>query len=82
MRDPKRIPEILDELKGIWGAFPDLRLGQLIINVIDSQMSGNSIEVDQSFYYIEDEKLIQHFRNYLSEVKYIEPNKPNVQNKE
>jgi hypothetical protein len=82
MRDPKRIPLILDELKGIWGAFPDLRLGQLISNVIGTQMLGDSIEVEQKFYYIEDEELINHFRNYLSEVKYIEPNKPNIQNKE
>ena len=77
MRDPKRIPQILDELKGIWGAFPDLRLGQFIINVIDSQIVN-----EQQFYYMEDEELIKLFRNYFSEVKYIEPNKPNIQNKE
>ena len=77
MRDPKRIPQILDELKGIWGAFPVLRLGQFIINVIDSQIVN-----EQQFYYMEDEELIKLFRNYFSEVKYIEPNKPNIQNKE
>jgi hypothetical protein len=70
MRDPKRIPEILDELKGIWGAVPDLRFGQLIINVIGTQIL--SKENDQQFYYMEDEELIKLFRKYLSEVKYIE----------
>ena len=80
MRDPKRIPQFLDELKGIWGAFPDLRFGQMIINVIKQEMSsGNDCVDEQNFYYIEDEELLKHFRNYLSEVKYIEPNKSNIQ---
>lgn len=32
MRDPNRIPEILETVKTLWEANPDLRLGQLIIN--------------------------------------------------
>jgi hypothetical protein len=72
MRDPKRIPEILNELKGIWSTIPDLRLGQLIGNVMTDSMD---------FYYMEDEELIKILRDHYSEVKYIEPNKPNIQDK-
>jgi hypothetical protein len=72
MRDPKRIPEILNELKGIWSTIPDLRLGQLIGNVMTDSMD---------FYYMEDEELIKILRDHYSEVKYIEPNKSNIQDK-
>ena len=67
MRDPKRIPKILNELKEIWSSFPDLRLGQLLLNVLENQ----------AFYYIEDEAIIKILRHHYSEVKNIEPNKPN-----
>ena len=32
MRDPARIPKILEKVRRIWEAEPDLRLGQLIWN--------------------------------------------------
>lgn len=35
MRDPKRIDLILSEIKELWYAHPDWRLGQLIVNVFD-----------------------------------------------
>ncbi|QEI06412.1 hypothetical protein FXN63_11660 [Pigmentiphaga aceris] len=34
MRDPARIDEILSELNRYWQANPDLRLGQIIVNMI------------------------------------------------
>lgn len=71
MRDPKRIPRILNELKGIWSSYPDLRLGQLILNVLS----------DPVLYYVEDSELIKVLRDHYSEVKYIETNKPDIQNK-
>ena len=33
MRDPNRIPIILDQIENLWKQYPDLRLAQLIINV-------------------------------------------------
>ena len=48
MRDPKRIPEILHEVQRVWEAFPDLRLGQLLLNCVS----------DPALYYIEDEDLV------------------------
>jgi uncharacterized protein YihD (DUF1040 family) len=71
MRDVKRIPEILNELKGIWSSFPDLRLGQLILNVLN----------DPQLYYMEDDEIIKCLRDHYSEVKYIEAYKSNISNK-
>ncbi len=73
MRDPKRIPEILNELKGIWSSFPGLRLGQLICNMWLSE---------QDLYYIEDEELMKILKDHYSEVRNFENNKPNIQDKE
>lgn len=47
MRDPKRIDLILDIIRTIWVAEPDLRLMQLLGNVYDSGRE----------YYIEDDDL-------------------------
>ena len=52
MRDPNRIPEIIDELKVLWEANPDLRLGQLIINAINPGTPYSEL------FYIEDDKLL------------------------
>jgi len=49
MRDPTRIDKILDRIKELWKKFPDLRLGQLILNVIQ----------DPALYYIEDADLAE-----------------------
>ena len=49
MRNPKRIPDILKRIQLIWEKHPDLRLGQLIGNVIDARY----------LYEIEDDKLIK-----------------------
>ena len=56
MRDPKRIPVILDELRRIWEAYPDLRLGQLILNFGPR---------DPALYYIEDEELISFMKTKI-----------------
>lgn len=34
MRDPERIPRILAKLEEVWRASPDLRLGQLLVNLV------------------------------------------------
>lgn len=47
MRDPKRIPKVLKELGKIWKKYPDLRLGQLLLNL------------GFDFYYVEDNNLIK-----------------------
>jgi len=49
MRDPNRIALVLKEIEKIWIKYPDMRLGQLICNVIRSDM----------LYCIEDDILLK-----------------------
>jgi len=56
MRDPKRIPKILKEIEKVWEKYPDMRLGQLITNVIEEEF----------LFYIEDESLVKELiTNYI-----------------
>ena len=48
MRDPNRIPNVLYDVQRVWEAFPDMRLGQLLLNVAE----------DPTLYYMEDEELV------------------------
>ena len=50
MRDKKRIPDILARLENVWEKYPDLRLGQLIVNVVDDA---------SLLYMLEDNELIE-----------------------
>ena len=50
MRDKKRIPDILARLGNVWEKYPDLRLGQLIVNVVDDA---------SLLYMLEDNELIE-----------------------
>lgn len=54
MRDKDRIPKILERLSVVWKKHPDLRLGQLIGNVV----AGNTM------YYAEDEELIEAIEKF------------------
>lgn len=58
MRDANRIDVILNEIKDIWKKYPDLRLGQLICNVV----------CDPPLYYMEDEKLVKELKEYYENV--------------
>ena len=40
MRDPKRIDGMIERLRALWKAYPDMRLGQLIGNVPPHDSSG------------------------------------------
>lgn len=60
MRNTNRIDRILNEIRIIWKQYPDLRLGQLILNVIE----------DPALYYIEDKELVELLKQtYLKELK-------------
>ena len=54
MRDPNRIDKVLDEIKEIWKKYPDLRLGQLLCNVLQ----------DPALYYVEDNDLVKYVKAY------------------
>ena len=53
MRDPKRIDVILMALSNIWHKYPDMRLGQLIGNVLEGV----------GLYYVEDDGLINALKD-------------------
>lgn len=59
MRDINRIDRILKEIGTIWKQYPDLRLGQLILNVIN----------DPALYYIEDDELVELLKQTYSNLK-------------
>lgn len=49
MRDVNRIDGMLKRIGEIWKEYPDLRLGQLLCNVVD----------ETYLYYIEDKDLLR-----------------------
>ena len=61
MRNPERIPEILKRLEKIWLKYPDLRLGQLIGNVVEGIR----------LYYGEDDNLITTLEEYYKDTKEV-----------
>ena len=59
MRDPKRINKYLRKIKEVWSKNPDLRLGQLLLNIVPSV---------NSLYYIEDEELVNLLEKFYSNI--------------
>lgn len=66
MRDPKRIPEILEELKKAWEKNPDLRLGQIIVNI--ARIKEKKEETCPFVFYIEDNKILEGLK-YMNRIK-------------
>lgn len=60
MRDPDRISIILDKIREIWEASPDMRLGQLIINV-----TGQS----DNLWNLEDDVLLDDLQEWVETSK-------------
>lgn len=52
-RDKSRIPEVLSKVEEVWKQYPDLRLGQLLLNVCGQK----------DLFSIEDEELVRCFEN-------------------
>lgn len=63
MRDPNRIPEVLEEIEHLWRLHPDWRLGQLISN-----LAAWSDPVEGSVYDIEDDALVEEVHRHLSQL--------------
>lgn len=56
MRDPKRIDEVLNTVKTVWEQYPDMRFGQLVVNILG---------IDP--FYIEDDVILKAFQNWIEE---------------
>jgi hypothetical protein len=61
MRDINRIDNFCNELAKYWKQVPDLRFGQLIINIF------GSCEKDPWFY--EEDEMLKVFENFFKEEK-------------
>ena len=61
MRNPERIPKVLKEIEKVWKKNPDLRLGQLIGNLLEGP----------TLYYIEDDILVKALKHYYKNVQSI-----------
>jgi hypothetical protein len=57
VRDPKRIPRILDQLADLWRQVPDQRLGQLVCNYLGCH--------EDSLWYIEDDETERLIRDAI-----------------
>lgn len=58
MRDPNRIGPVLMEIERLWRKQPDLRLGQLILNIVKGEFSPEVSEL----YNLEDAEIIKRLR--------------------
>lgn len=55
MKDVSKISKTLNEIEKIWNENPDLRLGQLILNLFLTPYS---------LYFVEDEDLVDKLKEY------------------
>ena len=66
MRDPNRIPRILEKLNRAWQIAPDMRLAQLIYCITtlgkDPELSSNK----QSIFHTEDDEIEQRLDEWLA----------------
>ncbi len=56
-KDPKRVDPLMKRLTAVWRQNPELRLGQLI---------GNALNSNVDLYYVEDDKLINELELYTA----------------
>lgn len=64
MRDPKRIPRILNLLEEYWSRYPDLRLGQIVGNFTPRHKGGDP----GNSYNVEDEVVEQAMFEHLHQL--------------
>lgn len=48
MRDPARIPRLLALVERIWRRYPDLRLGQIIVNALPDRFENDPFFIEDS----------------------------------
>jgi len=59
MRDPARIEPILNLIRTAWELNPDMRLGQLIVNIVRPKESCPEV------FYVEDDELVRRVGKYF-----------------
>ena len=66
MRDPKRIPEMLQALGEVWMKYPDLRLGQLVDNARFFNEDGTTQDSRIPMFMVEDDLTLKGLRGMLA----------------
>lgn len=59
MRNPNRISDIMYELELLWRRYPDLRLGQLMLNGLSST----------DLYYKEDREMVETIKEFYRKLE-------------
>ena len=59
MRNPNRIQHICNRLAALWSKYPDLRLGQLMINFLDGTYKSAT-------YYMEDDDFVEAIEKFYN----------------
>lgn len=57
-RDPNRIPVVMDKLMTMWKKYPDMRLGQLLVNVLPYGITHREL------FNLEDDKLLDALERF------------------
>ena len=63
MRNPDRIPQVLEEIEQLWRQHPDWRLGQLICN-----LAAWADPDAASPYDLEDDELVAEIERHMSQL--------------
>ena len=62
MRDPARIDQVLSAIRELWMEYPDLRLGQLLLNAV--RASDPNVEL----YAVEDTALLRKLATHAKQL--------------
>lgn len=73
MRDPNRIPKILNAIGRIWQMHPDMRLFQLLSNVMSPTLDPGRAGLTADPYHIEDDAVYERLRAYAERVCAVNP---------
>lgn len=60
MRDPAKIDKMINIIRAVWKESPDLRLGQLIMNISPG---------GQDIFYLEDDRLLDAMKDELARAR-------------
>lgn len=63
MRNPDRIDRIINKVRDFWKIYPDWRLGQLVSNIVQN---------DMTIFHIEDEDFEKRLEEWIERLKRME----------
>ena len=63
MRDPKRIEDVCNLVRYVWKMVPDLRFGQLVLNIF-SELEAKG----KNPFYMEDDEMMDFLEEYGAEI--------------